>query len=121
MKAQTLVSGVTASALVAVGIAGAVWWFSPTHQAQLAVINVLNDPDSAKFRNLVVYENGDTVCGEVAAKNGFGAYLGYATFIVRYGAVFDIDNLATGDKPATIACSLTKLKASYPAKEAPTN
>ncbi len=46
----------------------------------------MKDPDSAKFRNWAAYEvsNGDRiVCGEVNAKNSYGAYVGFDPFYVR--------------------------------------
>ena len=39
-----------------------------------------NDPDSAKFRKVVVVRG--TVCGEVNAKNLMGGYVGYKRFVV---------------------------------------
>ncbi len=44
----------------------------------------MKDPSSTKFRN-VKYHNsatvGHSVCGEVNAKNSFGAYSGYTRFV----------------------------------------
>lgn len=39
----------------------------------------LKDPDSAKFRGVKAFPNG-VVCGEVNAKNSFGAYTGFRAF-----------------------------------------
>jgi hypothetical protein len=44
----------------------------------------LIDPSSAQFRNVAVV--GGWVCGEVNAKNRFGAYVGFKPF---YGAYID--------------------------------
>jgi hypothetical protein len=48
----------------------------------------LKDPDSAEFRNQVIHklktETGETyyaMCGEVNARNGFGAYAGFQRVI----------------------------------------
>jgi hypothetical protein len=41
----------------------------------------LKDPGSANFRSVAVYRNGKLVCGEVNAKNSFGAYAGYEEFV----------------------------------------
>lgn len=48
----------------------------------------LKDPDTAEFRNVVVYNvrmndgsKGYAFCGEVNAKNGFGGYSGYQRFV----------------------------------------
>lgn len=44
------------------------------------------DPDSAKFRSLAVYQQIDSrelaLCGEVNAKNSYGAYVGFRPFYV---------------------------------------
>lgn len=52
--------------------------------AERYIRSQLKDPESAKFRNVDAYftKDGDTVaCGEVNAKNSFGAYEGYKWFI----------------------------------------
>ena len=43
----------------------------------------LKDPESANFRDLVVrqFKGKDAVCGQVNAKNGFGAYVGFQKFV----------------------------------------
>jgi hypothetical protein len=49
----------------------------------------LRDPDSAQWRNIrtAKWDNGVTyVCGEVNAKNGFGAYGGFEPFVVDVNA-----------------------------------
>ncbi len=58
--------------------------------AQKEVAADLKDPDSAKFRYTRVVktqENDDgtllaLVCGQVNAKNGFGAYAGFHSFMI---------------------------------------
>ncbi|HGM4726486.1 TPA: hypothetical protein ACKPZ3_003097 [Serratia marcescens] len=58
--------------------------------AQKEISADLKDPDSAKFRYLRVaktQENEDgtvlvLVCGQVNAKNGFGAYAGFHSFMI---------------------------------------
>lgn len=50
------------------------------------IADLMKDPDSAKFRNWSGYSlsNGDRViCGQVNAKNSYGAYTGYEVFYVR--------------------------------------
>ena len=47
-------------------------------RAKREIAQLLNDPESAKFRNLRIV--GDTVCGEFDGKNGFGGYTGYRKF-----------------------------------------
>lgn len=46
----------------------------------------LRDPQSAQFRNVRQYADG-TVCGELNAKNGFGGYVGFRSFVVRPGTL----------------------------------
>lgn len=51
----------------------------------LAIKGKLKDPFSAKFRNFTeVNGNGLFMrCGEVNAKNGFGAYIGWRYFVLK--------------------------------------
>ncbi len=61
--------------------------------SQDAVRDSLKDPSSAEFRNVFFHAyqgNTPIVCGEVNAKNSFGAYMGYQGF------------LASGDKIVTL-------------------
>lgn len=51
--------------------------------AQQAVLEKLNDPQSARFENVV--KNGEIVCGWVNGKNSFGGYSGFAHFIYKDG------------------------------------
>lgn len=48
--------------------------------AKEAVKNSLKDGESAKFRG--IRQIGVTICGEVNAKNAFGAYVGFRPFVV---------------------------------------
>lgn len=41
----------------------------------------LKDADTAKFRNVRIIGLTQTICGQVNAKNGMGAYAGYTTFL----------------------------------------
>jgi curved DNA-binding protein CbpA len=54
--------------------------FAPKGEAKDAVRNALIDPDSAKFKNVVVRDRG-VVCGEMNAKNKMGGYSGYTKFV----------------------------------------
>jgi len=56
-------------------------------RAQSATRNILKDPGSAQFSDLVTLQNGtDTVvCGFVNAKNGYGGYSGRQGFIYGDG------------------------------------
>ncbi|MBB6578011.1 hypothetical protein HNP33_002079 [Comamonas odontotermitis] len=56
-------------------------------KAKAEVSKDFKDPESANFRNLGVYKSKTgkgrvSVCGEVNAKNAFGAYVGYRPFVV---------------------------------------
>lgn len=58
------------------------------------VLAVLKDPKSAEFRNGVAYGidagSSPVICGEVNAKNAFGAYTGFQHYIVNaVGVKFD--------------------------------
>jgi hypothetical protein len=50
-----------------------------TSQAEDAVKAVMRDPDSAKFRNLEVNDDG-SVCGEVNGRNAYGGMTGFSPF-----------------------------------------
>lgn len=56
--------------------------------------NYFRDPASAKFRNMVIrkYGDGSIVCGEVNAKNKYGAYIGYKRFLAG-GAYSEGDDI----------------------------
>lgn len=51
-------------------------------QAKDAVAYDLKDPASVQFRNLRLrdFQGGKLLCGEINAKNSYGAYVGYAPF-----------------------------------------
>lgn len=56
-------------------------------KAKTAISRDLKDPDAAKFRNIGIYKSttgkgGVSVCGEINAKNSYGAYLGFRKFLV---------------------------------------
>jgi hypothetical protein len=49
-----------------------------------AVLNRLRDPDSAKFKDLVASVSNDGevfFCGRLNAKNSYGGYTGFETFV----------------------------------------
>lgn len=59
----------------------------------------LKDADSAKLRNVRVMSEVyglRTICGDVNAKNGYGAYIGYTTFLGT------MDNQSGGGTVTTI-------------------
>jgi hypothetical protein len=45
----------------------------------------LKDPDAAKFKNLTTDATGVLLCGELNAKNSYGAYTGYQSFAYAPG------------------------------------
>lgn len=102
-----------AFAIVGVIIAGVFAW--RTHiinELRKPVLEKLNDPDSAKFKNewLVTGWNGWSVgssilCGEVNAKNRMGGYVGYVKFSSIAGEYSDIGNDDLGVKMVESACS----------------
>ena len=56
-------------------------------KAKVIAAHDLKDPDSAKFRDIGIYKSttgkgGVTVCGEINAKNAYGAYIGFRRFMV---------------------------------------
>lgn len=81
MKAAVLLAGV----LVATPAVAQYDKF--VREAKAIAAAELKDPDSAKFRNLFVsrydkYEDGELIlCGEMNAKNAFGAYVGFKPFM----------------------------------------
>lgn len=48
------------------------------------VANKMKDPSSVKFRDVNVYLDHRLVCGQVNAKNSFGAYAGYTRFYASF-------------------------------------
>lgn len=55
----------------------------------------MKDPNSVEFRNVreSIYQGDPYVCGEVNAKNGFGAYGGYKRFVSdKYGYDIHLDD-----------------------------
>lgn len=57
-------------------------------KAKTAITRDLKDPESAKFRDIGIYKSatgkgGVSVCGEINAKNSYGAYAGYRGFVAN--------------------------------------
>lgn len=57
--------------------------------SQEAVREQMKDPESARFRNMKVYDI--TVCGEVNAKNSYGGYNGFKRFFALGGTVARVE------------------------------
>lgn len=56
-------------------------------KAKKSISRDLKDPDAAKFRDIGIYKSttgkgGVSVCGEINAKNSYGAYVGFRKFLV---------------------------------------
>jgi hypothetical protein len=75
-----LACGLAWAALVTPGGSG---W--KVRRAKAAVAHDLQDPASAKFRD--VYQTHEAVCGRVNARNGYGVYTGFKRFYVVGGVV----------------------------------
>lgn len=58
-------------------------------QVKRNIANGLKDPDSAKFRDVTLrpFAKGHVVCGQVNAKNSYGAYVGFVPFVAGVSAV----------------------------------
>lgn len=65
---------------------------SPQHsEAQEAVKRLLNDPESAQFREVEDCPSGRGVTGEVNAKNTYGGYVGFKPFFYVDRRVIMVD------------------------------
>lgn len=56
-------------------------------EVKAKVLNELRDPDSAKFKCGFAYPDERAAAGLVNAKNAFGGYTGYQTFVLIEGEV----------------------------------
>lgn len=75
------------NALIAATIIAGLVGCSPAEwRAKDQVRKMLNDPDSAQWRRLSASDG--MVCGQVNAKNAFGGYVGYRSFMVKDGELF---------------------------------
>lgn len=97
--------------LIALGIWGAYSWVSSqskdpyTDQQAVKsqiigrdnVRSALKDPDSAKFRGEFIGPSG-APCGEVNAKNGFGAYAGYQRYVASGGGLAVLEDQTGKDE-----------------------
>ena len=82
---------------------------TPEHLAAVlrpAFINVLRDPASAQFMDVHKYAGHGqhlVVCGRVNAKNAFGGYVGYRSFVLDPNATgVTIAPIAEGDVPRSV-------------------
>ena len=68
--------------LLAIG--GGVWWWifvKPGVVVERQVLVFLNDPDSAKFKEVQFFPTTGAGCGQVNARNKMGGYTGFTTFV----------------------------------------
>lgn len=81
---KSLVIGGLALALLVAGVAGYRQYIVSNLQER--VLARLNDPDSAKFRNIRLFSDwtpaNSSLCGEVNARNRLGGYVGYREFFL---------------------------------------
>lgn len=58
-------------------------------QAKRAVADRMFDPESTRIRDIKLqpFEDGYVICGQVNAKNRYGAYTGYKTFVASTSEV----------------------------------
>lgn len=80
--------GIILTTFVLAGCSG----YTLERNAKEAVAGQMKDPNSIEFRNIVSYPDKDLVCGEVNAKNSYGAYSGYTRFYYYRGDVWLRDN-----------------------------
>ena len=68
----------------------------PAFAYEEEISQMLRDPSSAQFRGVHYSDTMDNViCGEVNAKNGFGAYGGYTPFYVEDGVPHIVSEYGT--------------------------
>lgn len=62
--------------------------------AKNALIDSLNDPESAKIRKLMYFDDKlnkiKVLCGEINAKNRMGGYVGYEKFFISSNGRYDV-------------------------------
>lgn len=74
----------TVFCLSLVWLSGCQGW-QAERDAQETVGRLLKDPSSAQYQNVTYVSSKEAVCGEVNAKNSYGAYVGFRRFHVRAG------------------------------------
>lgn len=84
--------GIIGALLASAAVTYALW---PTAEdrARERLATILLDVESARFRNLD--DNGVAICGEVNARNSFGAFTGYKMFYASEGlTAFEDDEIS---------------------------
>lgn len=59
-----------------------------SREARRVISNFFKDPSTVQFRNLATVVDGSIVCGELNAKNGYGAYSGFKRFYTLWEREF---------------------------------
>lgn len=104
MKPRYIVAAVVAVLAASVGgYAAYQGKYGKLAVAQEAVKAKLLDGDSAKFKNVREMMGGQ-VCGEVNAKNRYGAYVGFNCFSVRLATDRPYVTLCDQDLPSLSEC-----------------
>jgi hypothetical protein len=57
-------------------------------EAKEIIASTFKDPDSVKFKNLRISNDGYWICGEVNAKNSYGGYGGFRRFYALWAGAF---------------------------------
>ena len=87
MRALSIFGLIIVGLLAIVGVMIIVGWEDGgvIARAEAVVRANLRDPDSAQFKDIIVFRhsNKHTACGSVNSKNGLGGYVGYRPFIYR--------------------------------------
>lgn len=79
-------------ALMAGLVFGGIWGYKQyqIYELKKAASSYMKDPESAQFRNIFMYK--DRLCGEINAKNSFGAYTGFTRFIAMQSGLTYFEN-----------------------------
>lgn len=81
--------------------------------AKETISREMKDPSSTQLRDVYATSRGlgdDTVCGEVNAKNSFGAYVGFRSFVVNSDGSYYVS------EPGTAMASFPELVCNKPPK-----
>lgn len=61
--------------------------------AKARILDALKDPESARFKEVYVAADGETMCGAVNSKNSMGGYVGFQNFMIEAtGRIFFDDS-----------------------------
>ena len=113
-----VVTGISLVVFLGLAGAGGWWWFiqkpkaeaeanalAEVEEVKRRVLDRLNDPGSAQFRDVKLHTKTGAGCGEVNAKNRMGGYVGFTLFVafkdgdVRFEPT---ENLSSNDASARV-------------------